>query len=139
MGSIPDPWAYNLEDELEQMRELVERIQSQGSATQYSETSRRKILTVTANGRGELVDLAFRGTAYRSLPPAELSHLILETAEKARARGRQAAMDQIAQIAPDAAISPDLFDPKAGFEEFVRAMSEAFDAPATESESKGSS
>ncbi|MCI2417470.1 YbaB/EbfC family nucleoid-associated protein [Saccharopolyspora sp. K220] len=51
--------------------------------------SRNRMLTVTLDGSGELSDLKFNTTAYRTMAPAELSALILETLRKARSQSFQ--------------------------------------------------
>lgn len=51
--------------------------------------SRNKMLTVTLDGNGELQDLKFNTTAYRSMAPAELAAAITETLHKAREQSLQ--------------------------------------------------
>ncbi|MGP4017782.1 YbaB/EbfC family nucleoid-associated protein [Saccharopolyspora sp. 5N708] len=48
--------------------------------------SRNHLLTVTLDGNGELSELKFNTTAYRSMAPAELASVITETLQKARAQ-----------------------------------------------------
>ncbi|MFD9698000.1 YbaB/EbfC family nucleoid-associated protein [Lentzea sp. NPDC059081] len=47
--------------------------------------SKDHAVSVTVDGRGELVDLSFGGSKYRSMPAAQLASLILETVARARA------------------------------------------------------
>jgi hypothetical protein len=42
-------------------------------------------LTMTFDGRGELLDLAFMGTKFRTMAPAQLAHTIMETLQRGRA------------------------------------------------------
>jgi hypothetical protein len=42
-------------------------------------------LTMTFDGRGELLDLAFHGTKFRTMAPAQLAHTIMETLQRGRA------------------------------------------------------
>jgi DNA-binding protein YbaB len=51
--------------------------------------SRNRVMTVTLDGNGELTDIKFNTSAYRSMPPAELGSLILETVQKARMQSLQ--------------------------------------------------
>jgi hypothetical protein len=51
-------------------------------------------LVMTFDGRGELRDLAFTGTKYRTMPPAQLAHTIMETLR----RGREESMARINEV-----------------------------------------
>lgn len=42
-------------------------------------------LAMTFDGRGELRDLAFLGSKYRTMAPAQLAHTIMETLQRGRA------------------------------------------------------
>jgi DNA-binding protein YbaB len=46
-------------------------------------------LTVTLDGRGEVTNIGFNGVKYRSMAPAELSHLLVETIRTGRAQCAQ--------------------------------------------------
>ncbi|WP_243791925.1 YbaB/EbfC family nucleoid-associated protein [Saccharopolyspora gloriosae] len=52
--------------------------------TSTSVDSQKRILTVTMDGHGEIADLKFNNTAYRTMPPTELAAVLLETIRKAR-------------------------------------------------------
>lgn len=41
-------------------------------------------LTMTFDGRGELLDLTFKGTKYRTMAPAQLAHTIMDTLRRGR-------------------------------------------------------
>lgn len=66
--------------------------------------SRNKLLTVTLDGNGELRDIKFTTTAYRSMAPAELSATILETLQKARSQNLRA----VQELMDEAGVSDDL-------------------------------
>lgn len=59
-------------------------------------TTRDKSLSMTFDGRGELVDLTFNGSKYRSMPPAQLASLIMETLR----RGRAESLEKLLEVAP---------------------------------------
>ncbi|MCG8916457.1 YbaB/EbfC family DNA-binding protein [Actinokineospora sp. PR83] len=42
-------------------------------------------LSMTVDGRGELLEMAFTGGKYKSMPPAQLAHVIVETLGRAKA------------------------------------------------------
>lgn len=48
--------------------------------------SKDRSLTVEFDGRGEITAINFQGTKYRTMPPAELSHVLLETIRVGRAQ-----------------------------------------------------
>ncbi|WP_410611323.1 YbaB/EbfC family DNA-binding protein [Amycolatopsis sp. lyj-109] len=50
-------------------------------------------LTMTLDGRGELVELVFNGSKYRTLPPAQLAQIIVETLQKGRVEAQQKMSD----------------------------------------------
>jgi DNA-binding protein YbaB len=43
-------------------------------------------LSITLDGRGEVTNIAFNGTKYRAMAPAELAHLLVETIRAGRAQ-----------------------------------------------------
>lgn len=47
--------------------------------------ARDQSLAMTFDGRGELVDLTFMGTKFRTMAPAQLAHTIMETLQRGRA------------------------------------------------------
>ncbi|WP_156753226.1 YbaB/EbfC family DNA-binding protein [Actinokineospora pegani] len=42
-------------------------------------------LSMTVDGRGELLEMAFTGTKHKTMPPAQLAHVIVETLARAKA------------------------------------------------------
>ncbi|WAL66526.1 YbaB/EbfC family nucleoid-associated protein [Amycolatopsis cynarae] len=70
----------DLEREKRKLRE-VSRIWEEGTTTVRSKDNS---FSMTFDGRGELTDLTFNGSKYRSLPPAQLAHLIIETLRQGR-------------------------------------------------------
>ncbi|MEV4629538.1 YbaB/EbfC family nucleoid-associated protein [Micromonospora sp. NPDC049523] len=60
-------------------------------------TSKDRMLSVTINGRGEILKLTFANTRYRQMAPAELASLITETIAAARAE----TLTQLADVAGD--------------------------------------
>ncbi|WP_017975489.1 YbaB/EbfC family nucleoid-associated protein [Actinopolyspora halophila] len=67
----------------EEQRKLAE-FQRKLAETTTVVDAPKKLFTVTLDGNGELTELKFNTTGYRSMPPAELSALITETLQKAR-------------------------------------------------------
>jgi DNA-binding protein YbaB len=72
-----------LADLAEERRRLAE-IQEEIGKTSTVRHSKDRILSVTVDGRGDVRKVAFDGTRYRRLSPAELAKLIVDTVNDAR-------------------------------------------------------
>lgn len=81
-GELPDLGSA-LEVFEEEQRKLAE-FQRKLAETSTVVDSPKKLLTITLDGNGELSELKFNTTGYRSMAPAELSAVITETLQKAR-------------------------------------------------------
>lgn len=66
-------------------------------------TAKDNSVSVTTDGGGELSNLTFNGTKYRSMPPVQLANTILETIQRAR----QESQRKLSAAMPDGAI-PDV-------------------------------
>lgn len=64
---------------LADLRASTDELQARLAGTVLSTTSRNRMVTVTTDGSGRLQQISFAGDAYRSLPPAELGSLLVET------------------------------------------------------------
>jgi DNA-binding protein YbaB len=54
-------------------------------------------LAITLDGRGEVTNIAFNGTKYRTMAPAELAHLLVETIRTGRAQCAQKLTEAMGQ------------------------------------------
>jgi DNA-binding protein YbaB len=72
----------NIRDEQEKMSQA----KSELAAARSSVTSPDHMVTATVGARGELHELKFHLTKYRSMPPDELSHVLVTVINKARAQ-----------------------------------------------------
>lgn len=97
-GGLPD--LGSTIDMIEQQQDKLADFQRRIAETSTVVDSRNKALTVTLDGHGELQDLKFNTTAYRSMAPAELSALILETLQKARGQS----LDTMQEVMDDAGV-----------------------------------
>ncbi|WP_394617272.1 YbaB/EbfC family DNA-binding protein [Lentzea sp. JNUCC 0626] len=59
--------------------------------------SKDRSLTVEFDGRGEITAINFHGAKYRSMPPAEFSHVLLETIRVGRAQCVQKLTESIGE------------------------------------------
>jgi DNA-binding protein YbaB len=70
--------------ELAEQRDRIAEVQEKVGKTTTVRHSKDRILSVTVDGRGDLRKVAFDGTRYRRLAPAELAKLIIDTVNDAR-------------------------------------------------------
>lgn len=91
-------------DMIEEQQAKLADFQQKIAETTTVVDSRNKMLTVTLDGNGELRDLKFNTTGYRSMAPAELSAVILETLQKARGQS----METMQEVMDDAGIGGNI-------------------------------
>ncbi|KZB87974.1 YbaB/EbfC family nucleoid-associated protein [Amycolatopsis regifaucium] len=70
----------DLEREKQKLRE-VSKIWEESTTTVRAKDNS---FLMTFDGRGELTDVSFQGSKYRSLPPAQLAHQIVEAVRQGR-------------------------------------------------------
>jgi DNA-binding protein YbaB len=80
--------------------ELAE-VQQRLAGAQASATSKSRAVTVTVDCHGEVVDIKFGTSAYRSMSGAELSQLLIDTIASARNDAKAAVIDQFTSVVPD--------------------------------------
>ncbi|GAA3440167.1 YbaB/EbfC family nucleoid-associated protein [Kutzneria kofuensis] len=71
-----------LEREQTKLAELTKVIEEENVTVRSKDRS----LSMTFDGRGELTNISFNGVKYRSMAPAELAHLLVETIRSGRAQ-----------------------------------------------------
>ncbi|GAB6901839.1 YbaB/EbfC family nucleoid-associated protein [Kineosporia succinea] len=113
------------QDELDQVRQLADDIRMRGNSAVHKATPKNKMFTVTVGGRGEVQDITFRASAYRSLAPAELGKLLVETIEEARSQAIAAGMASIAELTPNAALPLDLMNPASTMDDLMDSLLDA--------------
>lgn len=88
-------------------------------------------LTMTFDGRGELLDLAFNGTKYRTLPPAKLAHTIMDTMRRGRAECMARVNEVMGEDKPNgidvAGLTSGKLDPMEMINELLGPMMSGFD------------
>ena len=123
-----------IEKRQEQLRrkqaELVE-VQQRLAGINGTATSKNRAITVTVDSRGEIVEIKFRTNAYRSMPGAELSQLLMDTIAAARSDAKTAVMDQFTSVVPDMPIR-DLMEGRLDFGTLMRQRMGTIDDPADE-------
>jgi len=124
LGTRLDEALAGLAEERRRLDELHEKIATSSTVVH----SKDRVLSVTVDGRGELSKIAFDGTRYRRLAPAELAKLITDTV----AAARREAIGKISGMAGD--IVPGVsFEDVAMGKLDVRTMVDSFLGAAIES------
>lgn len=86
-GGVPSFDRGMLDEALKELKRehgKVVEAQRRASRTNGVATSRDRAVSVTVDGRGEVVQVMFKGTRYRSMPAAELGQLVTDTIAAAR-------------------------------------------------------
>jgi DNA-binding protein YbaB len=116
------PFHDQIEKRQEQLRrsqaELAE-VQQRLAGVQATATSKNRAITVTVDSQGEVVDIKFRTGAYRLMPGAELSQLLMDTIAAARNDAKTAVIDQFASVLPDMPLR-ELMDGRLDFDTLMR-------------------
>ncbi len=97
-------------------------------------TAKNRAVIVTVDGQGDLTELKFPTNAYRTMAPAELSSLLVETIKSAREQARESASELLHAHLPAGGLAFDMLDNPVDFDEIlteaVRAAGRMFpDAP----------
>lgn len=87
-GAMPQ---FDLAAEQRRMRDLDRTIAEETTTVRSKDRS----LSMTFDGRGELTSMAFNGSKYRSMAPAELAHVIVETLQTGRAQATEKLNEQL--------------------------------------------
>jgi DNA-binding protein YbaB len=72
----------SFEDERRKLADLKEKMNEENITVR----AKNRALSITFDGRGELASMKFLGTRFRSMAPAELAHVIVETVRAGRAQ-----------------------------------------------------
>lgn len=98
--------------ELKEQREKVSSAVEDMHAVRETVVSKNKILKVTVDGQGKLVELEFRGDRWRDLSPTELSAMVVETVTSAQEKSRGTVTELASATAPDGVNVSELFSGK---------------------------
>jgi DNA-binding protein YbaB len=94
--------------QLEKQRKDLARLQQNVDQVTATVKARRRHISATANGRGEITGLKFHGQAYRSMSAEELAKVILETIQEARQAAQKEVWSTIADTLPEGAAMEDV-------------------------------
>lgn len=86
--------------EIQKQREELMRFQRGVPEISGSARSKRRQVSAVVDARGDLVELKFHGSAFRSLASAELANIIVETIRDARAEAHRQLWDVVGESFP---------------------------------------
>ena len=87
--------------DLRAQREKINGFRATTADRKISATSQNRMVSVTVDSQGKLVDLALKGNRYRQLPPAELSALIVQTVREAQDTASKETMAAALALLPE--------------------------------------
>jgi DNA-binding protein YbaB len=106
--------------ELRERRQVMARIQQELAETQTTVASKNHAISVTVDSRGELADIRFRTNSYRTMAPAELAQLLMDTVKAARTEARAAVAEAFAPLLPAGTPLLDMMNGTVDFEAMMR-------------------
>jgi hypothetical protein len=88
--------------DLRAQREKIREFDAASAARRTVVTSKNRMVAATVDSRGKLVELSLKGNRYRSMAPAELASLIVETVAKAQEDALKTSLTAAAELLPRA-------------------------------------
>jgi DNA-binding protein YbaB len=86
--------------DLERHKTAVAGLRSNLSGDSTTIAPKNRSISVTVDGHGELTEVRFPSNAYRSMAPAELGRLIVETVAEARTEAKSKTMAAFQSVLP---------------------------------------
>jgi DNA-binding protein YbaB len=93
--------------EYEKSRADLARLQESVEEVSGKARSKSRIVAVTVDGRGEVTELKFHSQAWRTMPPGELSKVIVQTIKDAQKAAQQAVWAAVREHVPTGLSVPD--------------------------------
>ncbi|MCX4472963.1 YbaB/EbfC family nucleoid-associated protein [Micromonospora sp. NBC_01655] len=107
---------------LKDVEEATDRVRRRVARAQTTVEDKKKLLSVTVGGHGELTRITFNGDAYRRLAPAELADLIVTTTRTAREKAQRKTMAGTAELTRHLSGLDDAAQSAASIEELVEGI-----------------
>ncbi|MFD0584820.1 YbaB/EbfC family nucleoid-associated protein [Dactylosporangium darangshiense] len=86
--------------EIQQQKVAISDFERHIAEAQTTVTAKNRAVSVTVDGRGELVDMKFPTNSYRTMAPAEFAQLLVETVGTARDQARNSAAALLQNLLP---------------------------------------
>jgi len=88
--------------DLRAQREKIREFDAAMAVRKTVVTSKNRMVSATVDSKGKLVELSFKGNRYRSMAPAELASLIVETVGTAQENALKETLTAAAELIPHA-------------------------------------
>jgi DNA-binding protein YbaB len=85
---------------IEKQREAAAGLDRDLGDARHTALAKNRAVSVTVDGRGELVEVRFPTSAYRSMAPAELGDLLVTQVAEAQRQARTASMQMMTSLLP---------------------------------------
>jgi DNA-binding protein YbaB len=112
--------------ELEKQRESLAELHKGLNEVNATVRSKRRQVSATVDGRGEIVELKFHGETFRTMPAPDLAKLIVDTIRQAKEEARSQSWESIGEALPDGA---EIADVVSGDYDWSNALNEAMTLP----------
>ncbi|MEO3742080.1 YbaB/EbfC family nucleoid-associated protein [Plantactinospora sp. B5E13] len=106
--------------EFERQKQAITEVRRELSTAQTTVTAKNRALTVTVDGRGDLVEIRFPTNSYRTMAPAELANLLMETVKTARDQARGRTANAFQTLLPTGLPLLDMLNGTADFDDLMR-------------------
>jgi DNA-binding protein YbaB len=115
-----------LKAEFDQAVKGLEKMQESLDDTKGKARSKSRMVSAVVDGRGDVTELKFHTQAWRTMSPGELSKVIMQTVNDARAAAQRQMWSAVSELAPD---GPDLSELLSGQVKWSEALSDAHRLP----------
>lgn len=96
LAEVTEAAMRTFEGEQRKLTDLQQKMEEDSSTVRSKDRS----LSMTFDGRGELTGMKFHGTKFRSMAPAELAHLIVETVRAGRTQHMEKMSESVGELMP---------------------------------------
>lgn len=86
--------------QIEEQKAAFGQVEGRVAAVRCTASPKSRVVTVTVDGSGDLVDIKFPSKAYRSMAPAEFARVLIDTIRDARGQARDAAAKELQSLLP---------------------------------------
>lgn len=105
--------------EFEEQKTAISEFERKLAESSMTVTAKNRAVSVTVDGQGDLMELKFPTNAYRTMAPAELSSLLVETIRTAREQARESTSELLQTFLPGGISSYDMLNNPIDFEEIM--------------------
>jgi DNA-binding protein YbaB len=119
--------------EFEAKKAAITDFQQNMATAETTVTSKNRAVSATVDGRGEISAIKFVTTSYRTMAPAELANLLVETIRAAQTEAREKTYGMVEGLLPNRLPLREALSGSVNFEEAMNQLTRTF----TETEQRG--